>query len=587
MRPAPDGRPGPAGADHLLPYVPALDGIRALAVAGVLLYHAGVAWLPGGFLGVDVFFVLSGFLITSLLLAERGATGRIDLPRFWIRRARRLLPAAFLVIGVSVIAAALLAPGDLARTRADALASLVYANNWHQLLGDHSYFAAFERPSLLLHLWSLAVEEQFYLLWPLALGACLSRIGRRGAAWVTLAAALASAVLMATLFEPGGDPSRVHFGTDTHASGLLAGALLAFARPLGRLRLPRRRSALVVVDAGGIVALAVLLLAMTGWTDYDAGVYRGGLALIAVAATVLIVAAVHPASRVARALAAAPLVWIGVRSYGIYLWHWPVIALTRPGVDVHGPRPVIVLGQVALTVTLAAASYRWVERPLRTGAGQRALRGWLDRRPPRRRLAIVGSTLAVALACLAWVGLSDPRVVRATPVLERASTVAEQAPERAAASDRRRQGRPLAVGASVMLAARPELERRVVVDAAIGRQLPDILARLRRYRVAGTLPDRVVVQIGENGPVTRADIEGLRRTLRDVRRVVLVNVRVPRNWDGAVNAALADAVADWPAARLADWYAASARAGLLYPDGTHPTRAGQRVYARLVERALR
>jgi peptidoglycan/LPS O-acetylase OafA/YrhL len=561
--------------------VAALDGVRAIAVAAVVLYHAGVAVAPGGFLGVDVFFVLSGFLITSLLLEEQRAGGRIDLGRFWVRRARRLLPAAFLVIAVSAIAAAVLAPGDFARTRADALASLVYANNWHQLLGDHSYFAAFERPSLLLHLWSLAVEEQFYLLWPLVLGLVLGRLGRRGAAWITLAAAVASAVLMAVLYEPGHDPSRVYFGTDTHASGLLIGALLAFGWPMARLQAPRRRSAAIVLDATGFLALAGLLWAIATWTDYDDGVYRGGLALIALLTAALIAAAVHPSTRLGRALGIAPLVWIGKRSYGIYLWHWPVMALSRPGVDVHSPKAVIVLGQIALTVALAAASYRWVERPFRTGTAQRALRGLLDRRAPRTRLAVVGATLAATVAGLAWLGLSDPHPVRATPVLERASTVAEQEPER-----QRPHRRPLAVGASVMLAAQPELERRAIVDAAVGRQVPDILARLARYRDAGKLSDRVIVQIGENGPLTDDDVVELRAVLRDVERVVLVNVRVPRSWDDEVNAALAEAVTDWPAARLADWYDASARAGLLYADGAHPTPAGQRVYTQLIRRVL-
>jgi peptidoglycan/LPS O-acetylase OafA/YrhL len=232
-----------------LPYVGALDGVRALAVAGVLLYHGGVAWLPGGFLGVDLFFVLSGFLITSLLLAEREATGRIDLGRFWVRRARRLLPAAFAVIGVCLVVVALLPPGEAARTRADALASLGYVNNWHQVLAERSYFESFGRPSLLEHLWSLAVEEQFYLLWPLLLGFGLSRLGRRRTAIVTLTAAAASGLAMGLLFEPGSDPSRVYFGTDTHASGLLAGALLAFLWPLGRFRATPHPSAVWVLDA--------------------------------------------------------------------------------------------------------------------------------------------------------------------------------------------------------------------------------------------------------------------------------------------------------------------------------------------------
>ena len=258
---------------------------------------------------------------------------------------------------------------------------------------------------------------------------------------------------MAVLYEPGRDPSRVYFGTDTHASGLLIGALLAFGWPMARLQAPRRRSrARSCSTSTGFLALAGLLWAIATWTDYDDGVYRGGLALIALLTAALIAAAVHPATQLGRVLGIAPLVWIGKRSYGIYLWHWPVMALSRPGVDVHGSTPVIVLGQIALTVALAAASYRWVERPFRTGTAQRALRGLLDRRAPRTRLAVVGATLLAAVAGLAWLGLSDPHVVRATPVLERASTVAEQEPER-----QRPHRRPLAVGASVMLAAQPEL----------------------------------------------------------------------------------------------------------------------------------
>jgi peptidoglycan/LPS O-acetylase OafA/YrhL len=563
-----------------LPYVAALDGVRALAVAGVVLYHAGVAWMPGGYLGVDVFFVLSGFLITSLLLTEHRSAGRIDLRRFWVRRARRLLPAAFLVIGVSVLAVALIAPGDLARTRADAVASFVYANNWYQLLADHSYFEAFERPSLLRHLWSLAVEEQFYLLWPLALGVCLGRLGSRRTVWITLAAAVGSAVLMAVLVAR--DPTRVYYGTDTHASGLLVGALLAFAWPLGRMQAPARRSARVVLDAGAGLALVALVAAMTTWTDYDNGVYRGGLAAVAIVTAVLVAGVTHPATYAGRWLGTAPLVWIGKRSYGIYLWHWPVMALTRPGVDLSWPRPLLVLAQVALTVALAAASYRWVEQPFRRGVAQRAVRGWLDRRAPRGRLAYVSATVVAVVIAGVWVAARDPHVQAATPRLEPASSAARSAPEARPAHE----GRPLAVGASVMLAARPALERDMMVDAAVGRQTPDILRRLERYRRAAKLPSRVIVQLGENGPVTDDDMTDLRETLAGVRRVVLVNVHVPRSWGAEVNRVLERAVESWPAARLADWHQASDGADLLYPDSTHPTRAGQRVYARLVARAL-
>jgi peptidoglycan/LPS O-acetylase OafA/YrhL len=568
-----------------LPYVAALDGIRAVAVAAVLLYHGGVAGVPGGFLGVDVFFVLSGFLITSLLLAGRGEDGRIDLRGFWVRRARRLLPAAVLVIVTCLVVTAAFYPWEAARTRGDAVASLFYVNNWHQILADRSYFTAFERPSTLQHLWSLSVEEQFYLLWPLALGFGLARAGRRWTVRATAVAAVASALLMALLFAPGHDASRVYYGTDTHASGLLIGALLAFAWPLGPLRTVPRRGAVAVLDAAAVVALLALVGAMATWHDYDTLVFRGGFVIVGLVTAVLLAAVVHPASRVAPLLGAAPLRWIGQRSYGIYLWHWPVMALTRPGLDLAWSRWLLVPLQIGLTLVLAAASYRWVEQPIRTGHGLERLKGWLDARRPQQRLAIaVVSTVAVALGAV-WIAVRDSpaRPVAHLPGVR--SAAARSAPD--AGPVARAQGRPLAIGASVMLGAEEALARRMRVDAAVGRQADDIVGRLDAYRATGHLPSRVVIQIGENGPIPAGDLRELRHALRGVQRVVLVNVRVPRSWEEQTNQQLARAVRDWPQARLADWYSASAAPGLLYEDGTHPNPRGARVYMRIVRQALR
>lgn len=283
-----------------LPYAPGLDGIRALAVGGVLLYHARVSWLPGGFLGVDLFFVLSGYLITALLLAEHRRCGRIDLPRFWAGRARRLLPAAILVIAVCLMVVAVFLPDDLDTLRADALTAVLYVNNWHQILGAHSYFAAFGRPSLLQHYWSLAVEEQFYLLWPLLLAGGLAVFRRPWLATGAIVAVASSAGLMALLYHPGIDPSRVYYGTDTRATPLMIGAILAFAWPLGRLTAPASRDAALVLDAIGVAGLAVVALAMLGWHDYDSFLYRGGFVVVAVAAAALLAAAGHPASHLGR-----------------------------------------------------------------------------------------------------------------------------------------------------------------------------------------------------------------------------------------------------------------------------------------------
>ena len=390
-----------------LPYVAALDGVRAIAVGAVLLYHGGVSIAPGGFLGVDMFFVLSGFLITSLLITERAATGRIDLFQFWLRRARRLLPAAFLVIAVTALVAAVFLPADAVRTRGDAIASFFYVNNWHQVLSQQSYFETFQRPSLLQHLWSLAVEEQFYLLWPLALGFCMSKLGRTRTAQLTLALAVVSAIAMGILFNAGQDPSRVYFGTDTHASGLLIGALLAFVWPLGPLRGTPNKNAAIVLDVGALAGLVLVVAAITGWEDYEPWVYRGGIFVFCVACALLIAAVVHPAGRIRRVLGLAPFVWIGRRSYGIYLWHWPIMALTRPGLDLEWTRWVLVPLQIGAAVGIAALSYTYLEMPIRSGEGRKRIAAWMRRRPPRRRLAIAAATvLAVALP-VAWIGSLD------------------------------------------------------------------------------------------------------------------------------------------------------------------------------------
>ncbi len=571
-----------------LPYLPGLDGLRAVAVAGVLLYHAGVAWMPGGFLGVDVFFVLSGYLITSLLLAELGTGGRIDLWRFWLGRARRLLPAALLMIAVSLLVVAIFLPGELVSARGDAIASALYVNNWHQVLADRSYFAAFGRPSLFAHLWSLAVEEQFYLLWPLALGFGLARLGRPRMVALTVAGVIGSVALMALLYDPRGDPSRVYYGTDTRAAPLLAGALLAFAWPPGRLTERAGRGAGPLLDGLGLLGFVALAAALAGAHDHDGWLYRGGFAAVALAALALIAAAVHPAAHAGRALGVAPLRWIGQRSYGIYLWHWPVMALTRPGIDVRWDRTPVIALQLGLTVAIAELSYRHLEMPVRRGDAGRALRALLDRWRPRQRLAAIAG-VAAALVGLAGFAFGRPVGRAADPLASRppATGAARGTPTAAVPGAT---GAPLAVGASVMLAAEPALRRwlgrRARIDAAVGRQPSDILARIEDYARRGRLPDRVIVQIGDNGPLSEADMARLRADLRGIPRVVLVDVRVPREWEAQANATLAAAVRGWPQARIADWYAASGDSSLLY-DEAHPNARGEEVYARVVARALR
>ena len=354
-------------------HLPALDGVRALAIAGVVAYHLGAGWARGGYLGVDLFFVLSGFLITSLLFEEQLATRRIALGQFWLRRARRLLPGLLLLLLALALAAAtgaLVAGTDMAGLRGDALSTLAYVANWHQLLAGQSYFAQFTSPSPLQHTWSLAIEEQFYLLWPLALVALSWRSLRAGrsarAPMLTLAlgGALASATWMGWLAAHGASLDRLYYGTDTRAFELLAGAALALWRS-GRLQpdgAPRRAWHLGAV--AGLALTGVLWATAGGPAGPPRVMFEGGMALAVVCAVVLVDGACDSASPLARLLSVSPLRALGRISYSLYLWHWPIITemtSTRLGFGGAG----LVLVRLATMTTLSTASYVFVERPLR------------------------------------------------------------------------------------------------------------------------------------------------------------------------------------------------------------------------------
>lgn len=350
-----------------VPHVAALDGLRGVAVAAVVAYHVRPDLVPGGYLGVDVFFVLSGYLITSLLLAEHERSGRIDLGAFVRRRARRLLPALFVVVAATVVWGAIVLEGaELARLRDQVWSTCAYLTNWQLVAAGESYFGAFVVPSPLRHAWSLAVEEQFYLVWPLTVVA-VARRGRRAVGIVAVAGAVASAFALAVSFDAV-DPSRAYFGTDSRILEPLIGAALAAAAPLtrvahpdriGALRLPVARRLAGAVVAGMGLALAAAFLAAD---DRAAAYYRGGAAALAVV-TGLLVVALAAGLPGAGVLSWRPLVAVGTISYGIYLWHWPVLVAVRHGE--RDPGMVVSLGAVGVSVALAAASYHLLERPIR------------------------------------------------------------------------------------------------------------------------------------------------------------------------------------------------------------------------------
>ena len=357
-------------------YMPGLDGLRALAVLAVIAYHLHLGWAPGGMLGVGVFFTLSGYLITDLLLGQHETTGTLQLADFWRRRARRLLPALSVLLAVVAAWVTLLDRPQLSALRGVVVAAVGYVTNWWLIAQHSSYFAQFGPPSPLGHLWSLAVEEQFYLVWPwlLWLGLRWTR-GRPGtrsrlAAATALLAAL-SAIEMATLYRPGYDPTRIYDGSDTRAFALLIGAALAFVWPSRHLRGGITRGARRILDGAGVTGLAVIVGLICCTNEYSAFLYRGGMVLLSVATALVVATAASPASRIGRALGWGPLRWLGVRSYGIYLWHYPIIVLTTPA----SGRDTLARGalQVAASIGVAELSWRYIEEPVRRGAIGRCL----------------------------------------------------------------------------------------------------------------------------------------------------------------------------------------------------------------------
>ena len=655
----------PGTPEVRLPYSPGLDGLRAFAVIAVLLYHAELAWIPGGFLGVEVFFVISGYLITALLLAEWRQRGRIDLKTFWLRRARRLLPALYVMLVVTLAFSVVFLPGEVAGLRGDVFAAFGYVTNWYLIFGQESYFEAVGRPSLLQHLWSLAVEEQFYLIWPpiLALGLCIgaTRLRRRRVLTVALFGALASAVAMALLYAPGVDPSRIYYGTDTRATGLLCGAALAFLwspgekyRPLearhlrpklaGRGRFRRRWgwTAPLLLDVLGFAALGGLVWFCLHLGEYQPFLYMGGFALVGIATTATIMAVVYPYTFIgAGLLGSAPLRWIGVRSYGIYLWHWPVFMVTRPDLDMPFDGLPLVALRLAATVILADLSYRYIETPIRRGALSRAWRTLREARGPLRqrlRLQWAGVLVPILASCaLLGVAVAEAKPPEKPSYLASMKSVhtVEQTPHTSstAGADSPRKDRSSleqeshekapdnslgdkgearganktsdsvrtgpseytgsvsAIGDSVMLGAVRGLQKDIqgltVVDAEVGLQVYAATDMLKARRASGQLGNVVVVHLGNNGTFTKGEFDQIMRILSGVDRVVFVNVSVPRTWEEPNNQVIAEGVERYPNTVLVDWHSASAdRPELFYSDGYHLRPKGQRVYADLISAHL-
>ncbi len=607
-------------------YIAGLDGLRAVAVLAVVLYHLNVGWASGGLLGVGVFFVLSGYLITDLLLAEREREGAIALGRFWLRRARRLLPGLWVMLVVVTLWIVFLDPSQLGGIRGALLAALLYFSNWWYAFQHVSYFASFGAPSPLGHLWSLAVEEQFYLVWPLLLILALRFVHRR---WLlvglVIAGALASAWAMAALFQPGSDPTRVYEGTDTRAFQLLIGASLAIVWPSRRLTGPlpalRRRG----LDALGGLGLAVIVVMVMDTNEYQTLLYRGGMVILSLATVAVIAALAHPAALLGRILGAPPLRWIGVRSYGIYLWHYPIIVLTTP-VD-STPGPVLALLQLGATVAVAGLSWHFVEEPIRRRgfrgvfAGLVAPRWSLRGIPTGLWAGLAGAGLVLGIAGVGLSGaiaaapassvVSMPTSLVVVPSFTRVVTPPRPTPTCTPppASPSPTAGSPTSppgpnplqatvIGNSIMIDVAPDLHQllpNAYISGQVSRQMAALPAVIAQLRAAGELSPRLVIELGTNGPGwSPGQVAALLRPLQ-LQRLVLVNAGndpAHPDWPPIINQELGQVAAQVPNTVVVNWEAASAANPQYFTwgsqpgDGIHPGPIGSEAMATLIAEAL-
>jgi peptidoglycan/LPS O-acetylase OafA/YrhL len=654
----------PRNAISRVPYLPGLDGMRALAVLAVMVYHANNEWLPGGFLGVEVFFVISGYLITLLLIGEHERSGTVSLREFYLRRARRLLPALFvLLIGLSIYTA-LFKRDVLGQLRGDVIAAFTYVSNGYQIWVGQGYTATGDFAPL-RHLWSLAVEEQFYLIWPLVMIA-LMRLGRRRlpelAPWLFVAA-FGITVLTALLVPQGAistcevTPDAywqvgerciskldfVYLGTFTRAAGVLLGGAFAMVwRPVAIMRGPLRQKGRLVdlVALAGLVGLAALCWSLHIVTPEgaDPWLFRGGFFLTGLTTLALIAGVTHRGAWAGRVLGTPVLLWIGVRSYGIYLFHWPIYQIIR---GVAG-RPLTVAEFVlalALTAVVADASFRFVEMPIRRRHVGRWWRRLQARRDPvpRRIIAAAGAgCVAVsvfAVANLATAELKQNEIAesldegsravtnvldQAAPTASPATTPATVTPATAVPGTTLPAGavtvaptpttvapstappttaRPtttvppepypiLAIGDSVMLGAAEELAAAgVTVDAKTSRQMVDEIANVQALRTQGRLGDAVIVHLGTNGPISQETVDAFFAELREVRKVVVLTVAAPgKPWIGPNNQLLSRLPRRFPNVTVINWpeFAARCPGDCIYGDGIHLQPDGQRYYTQLI-----
>ena len=575
-------------------YIPAIDGLRAVAVIAVMLYHLGVSWIPGGFLGVDLFFVISGYVITRLLLDSIQRSGGLDLRAFYKSRLRRLLPPLVFMIVTTTLFIGVWAPDTIKRLLTDTPFALTGMMNWWLVFEQQDYFESIGRPPLLQHTWSLAVEAQFYLVWPLILLLVLRQLGRKviPAAALTIAIGSGIALLLVSLridSNSSQSVSHVYFGTDTHSIGLFLGAALAVNWIPQNLKLDIAKRAQDVIDAIGVFGFLGILACFLFIDESNPTLYKIAFPLAGIFGCAIIMSIVHPASRFAPLLQGKAILWIGERSYAIYLWHWIVFQVTRPSVDLAGASWALYALRVLIVFALADISLRWVELPFRNGYIESWFRGMKYRTKKVRvrqkstvALSIFSILLATSLVSANAISISERNLAKLKLEITSEASVEDQISNPADGL--------WVVGDSVILGIRHELSGRRdvgLINAHVGRQAQELIEVLNKdkSRMAGA---PIIVNMGNNNKLAESEVVSIFEAIKDQPQIIVVNTAVPRGWKDENNSLIAQVAANYQNVRIVDWNKISeGRPEYFAPDGVHLVPTGIAVYVDAILAELR
>ena len=576
-------------------YIPAIDGLRAIAVIAVMLYHLGVSWIPGGFLGVDLFFVISGYVITRLLLDSIRERGGLDLRDFYLARIRRLLPPLVFMIVTTSIFVGLWAPDTTKKFLTDAPFSLTGAMNWWLVFNHQDYFEASGRPPLLQHTWSLAVEAQFYLLWPLILLIVLKYLGKRliPAAALIIAATSGVALMFVSFQLDAANSSKVshvYFGTDTHSIGLFLGAALAVSWIPQNFNLQVTRRAQDFIDGIGVFGFIGILATFLLIDESKPTLYKIAFPLAGLFGTAILISIVHPASRFAPLLRNKALLWIGERSYAIYLWHWVIFQVSRPQVDLDGEDWALFTLRILVVLAMADISLRLVELPIRSGAVAYWFKGMRYRTPEVRKRQKVLVAISISTTILLSSVVSGYALID-TADKNRAVKVAIEEASQPVKTEISAIGKTgiWVTGDSVILGIRHEIEARnpiALINARVGRQATELLEVIQKDSSAA-IGSPIVFNLGNNNALTREQVVAIFEAIKTAPIRIVVNTAVPRPWKETNNALIDEVASGYPNTHVIRWDQISmGHPEYFAPDGIHLVPAGVRAYVAAIEEFL-